>query len=42
MKNTWWIIKLGGTLTITAYRQQCSVGPYWSVEEALKMIEKWR
>jgi len=40
--RTWWIVKLNGVLIISAYKHQCSVGPYWTVAEALNMIEKWR
>ena len=40
--NTWWISIVSNTLTITAYERKRSVGPYWTVVEALEMIEKWR
>jgi len=44
--NTWWITRLpshkGGRIIMTAYRYKCSIGPYWTAAEALKMIKKWR
>lgn len=44
--HTWWIVKSGGKLIISMYsmlyRHQSSVGPYWTVTEALDMIERWR
>ena len=43
--NTWWIVKLkygGVRLIISAVKQRCSAGPYWTVTEALDMIEKWK
>lgn len=41
--KTWWIIWSDGKLITTVYsRFKSAVGPYWSVGEALDMIEKWR
>lgn len=44
MMRAWWIIRVGGKLTITMFGwwSESAVGPYWTVAEALKMIEKWR
>ncbi len=41
--NTWWIAKSNGVFIITVYSGfRSAIGPYWSVAEALKMLEKWR
>lgn len=43
---TWWIIKLGSKLLLRRYNHlpfvRRSIGPYWTVAEALEMLKKWR